>query len=112
MKIDCSFVHLHAPLFFAGRNWGEKLDIKNTSKGKIALSYDRDTRELHLECDGKEAFLPSTSVFSYIPKGVVLDATAQSQPERQKPGPKPKITAQVSGPHDHVFAQGPGKTRD
>lgn len=122
MKVNVAFAHLHGPLFFAKRNWGEKLDIQNTSKGRITMTYDREAKELHLECEGKESYLPSTSIFSYEPIPASLDAMVEHlstpsanplvNPPKGKPGPKPKVTAQVSGPHDHVFAQSPGKTRD
>lgn len=116
--INLSFVHLHSPLFFAGRNWGEKLDIKDTRKGQVKISYDRNEKEVILECEGKTTIIPTSNVVSMVPvSDPPLDRKVmiEDQQPKAKPGPKPKFNAnaaQVSGPHDHVFAAGPGKTRD
>lgn len=113
MKVQVGFVHLHAPLFFARKNWKEKIDTR-TDKGPqgevIRLEYDTDDKELKVNCGDHVAFIPSSNVVSYSPtkeleKVPVVKTTSGK-------GANPKITAQVSGPHDHVFAQGPGKTRD
>lgn len=106
--IEVSFVHLHTPLFFAGRNWGEKLDIKNTQKGKIKMFYDRREKELLIQCDGHASYIPSSNMVSYTPVGETH--TKAVQPTTNVSA-NPQINAQVSGPHDHVFAgMGAGQT--
>lgn len=118
MKIDLSFAHLHGPLFFANKNWGEKLDVKNTAKGKIQLSYDREHKELTVKCDGFTTIVPSSNIVSMTPIPEAMPAQVNQPLEAalntavippRGPG-RPK--AQVSGPHDHVFAQNAGKVRD
>lgn len=117
--IDLTFVHLHSPLFFAKRNWGEKL-TPNSSKGKLQMRYDREQKEVLLKCDGHQTIIPTSNVVSMDPAPAGIEDFAEAMtapavnpmvnPPKGKPGPKPK--AQVSGPHDHVFAQAPGKVRD
>lgn len=119
MKLDVIFVHLHNPLFFARKNWGEKIDIRNTAKGKVSLVYDRDTEELEIKCEGSTAFIPKSNIVSYepMPQEVEVQAIKLLEPvinplvNKAKPGPKTK--AQASSPTDHVFAgAGAGKTND
>lgn len=121
MKIELCFAELHTPLFLGGTNWGHKLDAMKNSKGKITLFYDRAEKELIVGAAGRIAIIPTSNVVSMTPIEIAeIDALAEKIKEAQvelgkptiynKPGPKPK--AQVSGPHDHVFAQGPGKVRD
>lgn len=110
-KVKVVFTHLHAPLFFAKKNWKEKIDAR-TDKGpqgaKIEMEYDRDEKELCLRCDVDEIFIPSSNMISYVPEG---KAAAVVKPTSNASS-NPKIQAQVSGPHDHVFAgQGAGKTK-
>lgn len=117
MKINVSFAHLHSPLFFAGRNWGEKIDVKNTAKGKVTMSYDRDSKELQIQCEGKETFIPSSNVVSYEPMPEGLEAQAKhlnTPPVNPLVNPpKGKIKAQASSPMDHVHqGLGGGKTND
>lgn len=110
MKRILSFVHLHAPLFFAKRNWGEKLETTNTAKGKVALTYDTDDKELTIECEGRKTFLPSTSVFSMEPASIGIEEKVTAP---QVAAPKGKIKAQASSPMDHVQnGLGFGKTND
>lgn len=105
-KVKVGFATLHGPLFFAGRNWGEKLDVRNTAKGKFEMEYDTDGSTLTVRCEGKETFLPHTSVFSY--EGTTTEKRIEPVSHASA---NPKIQAQVSGPHDHVFAgKGAGQT--
>jgi hypothetical protein len=105
-KVKVGFATLHGPLFFASKNWGEKLDVRNTAKGRLEMEYDQDTSTLTVKCEGKETFLPHTSVFSY--EGITKDPRVEPVTHASA---NPKIQAQVSGPHDHVFAgQGAGQT--
>lgn len=110
MKIELSFAHLHSPLFFARVNWGDKLDIKNTAKGKIKLTYDQSEKELIVECGQKKTILPTTSVFSMEP---ILDIKEEPIVNSITTPPRGKIKPQASGPNDHVFGGlGAGKTND
>lgn len=99
-KMEVSFAHLHTPLFFAGRNWGEKLDVRHTAKGKITMTYDKEEKTLHVRCDGLEAYIPSSNLVSYSP----LKNPPLKVQEVSHAGAVPGMNAQVSGPHDHVFA--------
>lgn len=103
--------HLHTGVFVSGTGLTEKLDMRQTQKGfKIEeLSYSREHRELTIKYKGVTAIVPNSNIacMTPIPEGFKEPV---KEVERLKPGPRPK--AQVSGPHDHVFAQGPGKTRD
>lgn len=103
-----SFVHLHSPLFFAGRNWGEKIDVKNTAKGKVEMSYDRGEKELLIRCDGHTSYIPSSNIVSYTPLGETHTKAVKPTSDASA---NPNVNAQVSGPHDHVFAGlGQGQT--
>lgn len=105
-RIDITFLHLHAPLFFANRNWGEKLDTRNTAKGRIEMVYDRDLAEVLIKCEKHVSIIPISNVVSMTP----FTTDPLPEPVATK-GPNAKITAQVSGPHDHVFAgAGAGQT--
>ena len=106
MKVDLDFAELHTPLFLAGKNW--QLKLYAGDKTGLKLAYDRVEKELLVSAKGKIAIVPMSNVASMQPAGEVK--APEMEAVRLKPGPRPK--AQVSGPHDHVFAQGPGKTRD
>jgi len=123
MKVELLFHELHNPLFLGEKNWGQKL-YRKQAKGHLGLEYDRDEKELlvtHKDSKGTmhTAIVPTANVSSMtpMPEGkhpleLPAEAGVNTNGPKGKPGPKPKITAQVSGPHDHVFHQGPGKTRD
>ena len=111
MKVELEFAHLHTPLFLKATNWGEKLKSGHNQKGNLVLAYDRDHGELLVSCGSHIAIIPSSNVASMTPKAESKTAQAPVV-DKAKPGPKPKITAQVSGPTHHVFAEGPGKSRD
>lgn len=112
MIIKVKFAELHAPLFLNGKNHGLKLFSKNG----IILEYDKEEKELLVNYRGSIAHLPSTSVHSYEPDSMTLSEAAMtelSQSSGPSIAPTKKVKAQVSGPHDHVFAgQGAGKARD
>lgn len=98
----CKYVELHSPLFLAGTNLQMKLDIER--RRGLAMVYDRTAQELQVTWQGETAYLPSTSVFSYVPATL---AKAPDAPTEEKRGPGRPPKAQVSSPTDHVFA-GPG----
>ncbi len=116
MSIPVSFAHFHNPLFFAGRNWGEKIDVRNRAKGSVVMTYDRQNKELCVQCEGKTTYIPSSNIVSYEPIPESLSAQAMHFAEaipNPVVNPPKKVSAQASGPHDHVFAgKGGGKTND
>ncbi len=101
-RTQISWAELHAPLFLAGTNLGQKLDPKK--RGGLAIEYDEERRHLYVGYNGQTARVPETSVLSMVEAG------------SQKPAPYPVTgalatfnpsAAQVSTPQSHVFA-GPG----
>ena len=114
-KLKVGFLHLHSPLFFAKKNWKEKIDTrtdKGPQGGKVEIEMiEEDGRPLKciMRCEGHELFLPPTSVFSYaaekaINKVPLIKPTTGVSANTS-------INAQVSGPHDHVFGGvGAGQT--
>jgi hypothetical protein len=64
--INIKYAHLHAPLFHAGINCGDKLDP--TKRAGLTLVYDRDEKELHVTLGKITTILPHTSVFSMVPE--------------------------------------------
>lgn len=121
MKIDLDFAEFHIPIFLGGINWGQKL-FKKQSKGVLKLTYDRAEKEVIIEHGKFVVIVPTASnVAVMAPASAVEEVKKEPAPviEPQaviKRGPgRPAITqpnAQVSTPHSHVFAQGPGKTND
>lgn len=106
-KAKLGFINLHSPLFFAGKNWGDKLDIRNKDRGKLDMEIDYDTKIITLRCENRECELPHTSAFSWEK----AETLAPKVEPTNFPNANPGITAQVSGPHDHVFqGKGAGQT--
>lgn len=110
-KVAVGFVHLHGPLFFARKNFKEKIDA--TDKGPdgtaLTMEYDRTEKELVIRCGKHEAFIPSSNIVSYS----ALESFKKIPHVQPTSGASAntKISAQVSGPHDHVFAGlGQGQT--
>lgn len=116
-KIEISFLHLHSPLFFAKRNWGEKIDSAVHHKGKVEMVYDRELGEVLIKCEKHTSIIPISNVVSMTPVSDSLEEQAAAGPQivanplvnppKGKPGPKTILKPQASSPHDHVFA-GPG----
>lgn len=111
---ELSFVTFHNPIFFNNKNWGNKIEPYHKSiRGNIQAFHCGDS--VMLKAGGKTGHSPITNVsfYEFLEAGEPKVAAAPQVVEKQKPGPKPgKITAQVSGPTHHVFAEGPGKSRD
>lgn len=128
MKIK--FAELHAPLFHGGKNHGMKLK----AGGDLEMDYDRAEKELTVTYKGESTYVPSTSVQNYTPLvqedlGLTLEKAVGASnlsplqlaehankldPNISHPKDVRKIkSAQVSGPHDHVFqGEGAGRKRD
>lgn len=105
---ELTFVSFHTPVFFAAKNWGNKIEPYHKSTiGKIKAFLENDT--VMLQVGERQSRIPISNVVSYeflageAPK-------VEAEIPRLKPGPKPK--AQVGGPTHHVFDNGPGKARD
>jgi hypothetical protein len=109
--MKCKFVELHSVLFHCGKNHGLKL----LANADLSLDYDQKEKELKVTYKGEPTFLPSTSVHNYTPF-TEADVRAPVAPivnvSHDQDVRKIK-SAQVSGPHDHVFqGEGAGKRRD
>jgi hypothetical protein len=103
MKTPVEYAKLHSPLFLGGKNHGDKL-FRN--KG-LSMEYDTETRELTVGYNGKEHHLVAFE--GYEPCLGVKEANEEVGTLIRR-GRPPK--AQVTTPQDHVFSNGPGKTRD
>jgi hypothetical protein len=108
--VQVGYVQMHGVLFFGGKNFKEKIDVRTDKArggGSLDITYDRDTKELTIRGEGCVMHLPSTSVFGYTP----IDSLAPKVTPFSGVGANTKLNAQVSGPHDHVFAGlGQGQT--
>jgi len=125
--MELAFVELHGPLFVrtsepgkpvTGINLGVKLYEKH-DKGCIEMAFVSQSNWVEVKFKGHLAIVPIANVMNMWPKSnqkAALEApTIQNQHVTEaKPGTvrgrPPK--AQVSTPHDHVFAEAPGKVRD
>lgn len=99
--IKLEFVELHGPLFLAGKNHGLKL----FNKPGVDLSYSREEKELYVTYNEKTAIVPSSNISS-------MTALTQEKVQEKAQPTKGVTKAQASTPQDHVFSNGPGKTRD
>lgn len=108
MANELKYIHrieFHAPLFFAGRNFGTKVEV-NKIDG-LSIGYDEKYGLFKISYNGKLATASDTSAF--------LWELVEDQPESPEIVNEHKTsdigkfkTAQVSTPHGHVF-EGPGK---
>lgn len=107
-RIPIQFANLMKPLFLNRRNFGEKLE----NKIDLVLEYDTQRKELYVQYNGRVAIIPSSGLASIEPTNPedVGYNGGKFQPVKTH-GSHPTIagiaSAQVSSPHDHVFA-GPG----
>lgn len=85
------YLELHKPLFFAGRNFTEKLDGKRFTD--IRMDYDAKERMVHVVYNGSVCYIPIESVHSMIE----LDSQPVAEPV--KATFMGKIKAQVSTPY-------------
>jgi hypothetical protein len=107
-KIDIKFAELKSPLFFAGTNWGLKLDPGKSSKHSVMiLVYDRQEKELIISIGEKLCIIPSSNVNS-----MEIGKPEMSVPQYTHPIVAGRLqTAQVESPMSHVHAgEGHGKT--
>jgi hypothetical protein len=129
--MELSFLHLHGPLFFGNKNWGEKLQQKS-AKGTLKMIYEKDWNWVRINHETYESVIPISNVVSMT----LITPRTQDCPQKTdtvapvevvRRGRPPlalgahgsvatshssALTSQASTPHDHVFANGAGKTRD
>ncbi len=123
MRTEIIWAELHAPLFLAGTNLGQKLDPKQ--RGGVKMEYDEAKRHLYVTYNTKTCRIPETSVLSMVEgeqKQTLKDRIAVGQShmaERQMLDLPPQqgvivnaatrmaVDAQVETPMSHVHA-GPG----
>ncbi len=106
MRTKIVWAELHAPLFLAGANLGQKLDHK--TKGGVAMEYCEDRHHLYITYNGFTARVPETSVLSMIegPASIAEVSEKLSKAMERAMAFDPNA-AQVESPQSHVFA-GPG----
>lgn len=101
--IKCQYIQLHAPLFLAGTNYGDKLKAKS-GKGTLELLYDEENRRAKITSDKGFCYITESSVFSYEPEQGVIIPVQKHYDHRIAPvnaqigGPNSVFTAQVSNP--------------
>lgn len=91
MKIR--FAQLHSPLFFAGVNFGDKLDVNSAKGSGLKMLYDRNTKELNLEYKGKITIMPTESNVVHMEPGEAHEVRVPIRGNNGKP-----IKAQVQVP--------------
>src|SRR4051812_28251391 len=105
MRFEAKYVTLHTPLFLAGTNLSDKLDINKRTD--IKLVYDSEDKELYVIYNQQIALVLSSNIASIIPKDVSsfgFDVSTPAQLNTPVPAPSKPIKAQASTPQDHVFA--------
>ncbi len=107
MKTEIEWAELHAPLFLAGTNLGQKLDPKKRTG--LKMIYDEDKRHLYVIYNAQMARVPETSVLSMVERQVIATAklVIESNDPVITPGTFNPHAAQVETPMSHVHA-GPG----
>ena len=107
MKIDIRFAHLHTPLFFGGKSFGDKLE--HGKHEGLAMTYDTEEPWIRVFWKNREGLVPMSNVASLSPMEEKPFAVDIEKPKAVT-GP---IKAQVSSPTDHVFAgMGAGLVKD
>lgn len=107
------WIQFHSPLFFAGRNFGEKVQVDKIQGLKIA--YDDELSLFNIEYNNpqlpgiRKAKMPWTSAYLWE---TVEDKEAANVPEVVNEHVTQDVNkikkAQASTPQGHVF-EGPGK---
>lgn len=108
-RIKIQFANLMKPLFLNRRNFGEKLEAKID----LGIEYDMNRKELYVAYNGRVAIIPSSALASIEPVNTEdVGYDGESFQPVKAPVSHPMVSdigsAQVSTPHDYVFA-GPGK---
>lgn len=114
--LNLKFIETHSDLFMAGTNMGKKIDVTAHKFRGIYLQYDPKNEFYLVWFKNELSRLPKTSVHNDIPLDVKDTKYEHPKFEIETKAPQatptanPSITAQVSTPHDHVFANAPGVT--
>lgn len=103
------FAKFHTPLFLAGTNLGEKVDLKH--RHDVSMAWDTQERFLIIWLKDECTELPEANIAQMIPSimRILPDFLKRDVPPL-KPVPPvvhKAVSAQVETPHSHVFA-GPG----
>lgn len=110
MRTDIQWAELHAPLFLAGTNLGQKLDP--AKRMGLKMEYDEERRHLYVTYNNRSCRIPETSVLSMVENEKVIPISVR-EPVAVNAGsiPTKPFEAQVSTPTSHVFAgAGAGQT--
>lgn len=97
MRTEIVWAELHSPLFLAGTNLSQKLDIKK--RPGLVMQFDEEKHQMYVTFNGNTARVPEPSILSMV--------EGKAEEPKKAPAVRGPIKAQASSPHDHVFA-GPG----
>lgn len=102
------FVETHGPIFLGGKNHKNKLFA--TDGVTLEHVVDENGENILMSYNNRQGYIPISNVVIWEPQS---DKTRPAIVNEHKPMDVKKIkTAQVSGPHDHVFqGEGAGKTK-
>jgi hypothetical protein len=102
--MEIKIAHLHNPLFFAGKNFGQKLDPGKTAG--LKLEFDEKRNWLVVNWENKQSYVPVTNISA-------MEAGTPEKYAQQVTHPIVAgiVSAQVETPYGHVHAgPGAGKT--
>lgn len=109
MRTDICWAELHAPLFLAGTNLGQKIDP--AKRQGVKMQYDEERRHLYVSYNGKEARVPEPSILSMVEGKASVAQAAKATSASPMNTPSWPAHAQVSTPFGHVFqGEGHGQT--
>lgn len=111
MLLDLLSADLHESLFLHGTNLGTKLDPSH--RAELKLQFDDQRDRLHVWYKGKFKLIKNWATIEPLkPEEFAAEPKRQVKLKKPQTSPdaNPNIKAQVSTPHDHVFAEGPGFT--
>ena len=108
MRQSVLFLHMPDDVFHAGKNFGKKLSPKAVQG--LQIFYDKSEHEFEIVYNKRSQFVDRTGCRWELESGAVTEEVRNEHKPEILQGRK---SAQVSGPHDHVFAgEGAGKVRD
>jgi len=122
--MKCEYVETHNPVFHCGKNHGQKLFCKNGLELEYDLNWPEFGEKIKLTYNGKATYLPMISVQNFTPaESKMMEIKCDGTYGQMQTPPLPRVshpmdlnkikTAQVSGPHDHVFqGEGAGRKRN
>jgi hypothetical protein len=97
---NIKFVSLSEPLFLGGKNHA----LKIFNKDGTVIEYDEAKDHVKITYNGETATIKHYST-------IVCSVNESREQQAVAARSNGKVKAQVSSPTDHVFAEGPGKTR-